>query len=228
MVRLLHLRAGGRPRPQRGVLPRGFTPHRCPDPLRNDGCRIHRPPARRDHLRPRRRPHRTQEDAHHHAAADGLGDLRHGPAPGLDGLGCRGADPASRAATAAGSRRRRRVGRCRPDRRRARPAEEEGAVRLVRADGFADRPGAGDHGHDGGHVDLRHGSGAGMGLAHPLPRVDRPHPHRLRDPVEGRREPPSSRPSRSARRLARSRWSACSASSCRICWSASARSRPSS
>ncbi len=82
-------------------------------------------------------------------------------------------DPARAAALRAGHRRRRRVGRRGPDGRRARPEGQARLLRRVAADGRPRRPAALDRRlHDDAE---RHHRGPvhGLGLAHPVPRLDR-------------------------------------------------------
>ncbi len=102
--------------------------------LRHLRRRLLRPPGRRHHLRPLRRPDRPEENPHHHAAHDGHRHRADRLHPRRQHHRRRRPDHPGGAALRAGPRRGRRVGRRHLAGRRIRAQGQAGALRILPAD----------------------------------------------------------------------------------------------
>ena len=195
MVRLLPVRLARRQH-QHAFLHRRERDDRLHPCARHLRRRLHRSPVRRAGLRPHRRHCRPQEylprhhDHHGHRHLHGRPAARRRHVRG-DGAGPRhhSADPAGRAARAAGSRHWRRVWRRRDLHRRTRASGPSRLLHLVDPDHGDHRPvrlAAGHHGRTHEHVQ---GSVRRVGLAYSVPAVGGPAGRLDLDPPAAQRKP---------------------------------------
>ena len=180
VLRLLHLRHGGRARLRPGLLPRVGPRDRDPALVRHLRRRLRRTPDRRVLHGPHRRPLRPQARPAAHRVAHGR---RHVPRRLPADLRLHrhlGTGAARRAATAAGLLGLRRAGGGELAQPRTRPRAPSRVLHELHAQRHADRP---DHRHRRLPADRRHARGAApeLGLAHPVlaqrRRRHREHPH---------------------------------------------------